>query len=105
MPRDTEDVDFNLFWEVYPRKTAKQVALKAWLKLKPEPALVARIITAVGRQKESDQWKRGIICHPSTWLNQHRWEDEMACASPLTPEGTETARNLNSWLASYGKKI
>jgi len=24
----------------------------------------------------SDQWQRGVIPHPATWLNDKRWEDE-----------------------------
>lgn len=36
------------------------------------------LVTAVERQKCSDQWTRDngqYIPHPTTWLNQGRWDD------------------------------
>lgn len=61
------------FWKAYPRKTAKTVALRSWKRVKgiELPALMA----ALQVQKETDQWRRGVIPHPATWLNQRRWED------------------------------
>ena len=77
---------FARFWEVYPRKVGKVVAEKAFLKcvdgLPEEDAaeLVDRMIDAVRSQSRSAQWQddERFIPHPSTWLNQHRWEDETA---------------------------
>ena len=77
---------FARFWEVYPRKVGKVVAEKAFLKcvdgLPEEGAaeLVDRMIDAVRSQSRSAQWQddERFIPHPSTWLNQHRWEDETA---------------------------
>lgn len=73
--------DFDRFWAAYPRKEAKKDARKVWDKLRPDPALVARILDAVERRKRSDDWLREggrFIPHPSTWLNGRRWEDETA---------------------------
>jgi uncharacterized protein YdaU (DUF1376 family) len=70
---------FGRFWSVYPRKTAKAVALKAWVKINPENDLFEQIIRAVEQQKKSAQWKKDsgeFIPHAATWLNQRRWEDE-----------------------------
>lgn len=72
-------LDFERFWNVYPVKKAKQDALKAWKKLKPDNDLVETIIAAVEKQKTWDGWKRDggqYIPYPATWLNQGRWEDE-----------------------------
>ena len=34
------------------------------------------ILLALDSQKKSEQWQNPVhIPHPSTWLNQHRWED------------------------------
>ena len=71
---------FTEFWAAYPRKAGKQAALKAWGKIKPDAALHAKIMAAVEQQKRSAQWKRDAgqyIPHPTTWLNQGRWEDEL----------------------------
>jgi hypothetical protein len=69
---------FAKFWEAYPNKTAKGDAFKAWQKIKSRPA-VEILLAAVEKQKSCSQWKRDsgqFIPHPSTWLNQRRWEDE-----------------------------
>ena len=66
---------FDRFWQKYPRKTAKQDALKAWDKLKADEALLDTILAALDRQIplwDDPQY----IPHPATWLNGHRWEDE-----------------------------
>lgn len=67
---------FDAFWSAYPRKTAKKRAAKAWRQLSPDPQLLDRMLAALAAQKAWDQWVRGIIPHPATWLNERRWEDE-----------------------------
>lgn len=71
---------FDAFWSAYPRKVAKPNALKAFEKIQPDDALLAKMLTAIDRAKASPQWiKDGgqFIPHPATWLNAHRWEDEV----------------------------
>jgi len=74
--RNIDMCAFDRFWAVYPKKTAKAVALKAWKKGKCD-GVVDAIVAAVDSQARSRQWKQGIIPHASTWLNQRRWEDEL----------------------------
>jgi hypothetical protein len=81
---------FDRFWAVYPKKAAKQVALKAWEKLAPDDGLLEAIIRAIERAKETRQWQRESGCfipHPATFLNQGRWEDEPV--PKLSHEGRE----------------
>lgn len=71
---------FNTFWEAYPKKTKKAVALKAFQKLKPSDQLLKTIMDSLEKFKRTDQWQKNdgqFIPDPSTWLNQHRWEDEL----------------------------
>lgn len=71
-------MSFERFWEVWPRKVAKQAAQKAWDKLQLDP-LTDAIIGAV-RKQERYQWQgkdRKYIPHPASWLNAGRWEDEV----------------------------
>ena len=71
---------FDRFWAVYPRHIAKQDARKKFEKLNPDDELLAVMIQAVEKQKKSEQWTKDggqFIPHPSTWLNQKRWEDEV----------------------------
>lgn len=74
-----ENESFKRFWEAYPKKVAKQDALKAFKKIKPDDNLFAEMMKALRRQKESTEWKRDkgkFVPYPATWLNGRRWEDE-----------------------------
>jgi len=68
---------FETFWKVYPKKTAKENAKKAWIKIKPNDELIAKITKAVKDQKLSER-EQQFIPHAATWLNAKRWEDEIA---------------------------
>jgi uncharacterized protein YdaU (DUF1376 family) len=68
--------DFDEFWKNYPKKTGKDIALKSWLKLKPN---INEVLKALAWQIESDQWQEKdgkFIPNPATYLNQGRWKDE-----------------------------
>jgi hypothetical protein len=72
-------VEFEIFWKEYPRKIGKKKALKVWTAAKDKPAL-ADILKSVQVAKLTDQWKKDggkYIPHPSTWLNEGRWDDEV----------------------------
>lgn len=76
---------FDRFWQSYPRKVGKGAALKVWDRMRPPTDLIEKIIAAVEAQKCSQQWVRDggqFIPHPSTWLNQMRWEDELEVNLP-----------------------
>ena len=71
---------FEVFWAAYPRHTGKQDAYKAFVKLKPDEALMQAILAGIEKQKQSAQWTKDggqFIPHPATWLNGCRWEDEL----------------------------
>lgn len=68
--------EFKDFWTLYPRKVGKGAAWKAWKAMKPPHGTV---LSAVSSQAKSKEWMKDggqYIPHPSTWLNQRRWEDE-----------------------------
>lgn len=69
---------FNIFWDLYPKKRDKKEALAIFLSLKPSEELFKAIIEAVKLQKHSKQWcDNQYIPYPSTWLRGKRWEDEI----------------------------
>ena len=77
--KDCSDL-FNQFWSSYPKHIAKQSAVKAFEKLKPDEKLLEAMLKAIAMQKESKQWEKdggAFIPYPATWLNQRRWEDEL----------------------------
>ena len=84
---------FAGLWDYYPRHTSKQAAAKAWDKLKPSDELIAQMGRALRRQKAWDEWKRGIgIPHLSTYLNQRRWEDDLAEPRSVADDDAEPPR-------------
>ena len=68
--------DFDTFWYEYPKKVGKEAARKAWFKNNPD---LDTALNSLKWQKVSPQWFKNnglYIPNPSTWINQHRWEDE-----------------------------
>lgn len=68
--------EFEKFWKAYPNQTGKGDASRAFDRIVERPP-VERLLEAVKIQKAGD-WTRDngkYIPHPSTWLNQRRWED------------------------------
>jgi|SRR3990170_4444333 len=71
---------FESFWKEYPNKKAKIKAEGIFLKKCRDEKLFAEIMTALNNQKQTEQWQKDngkFIPHPSTWLNQERWKDEI----------------------------
>lgn len=84
---DPDKPTFETFWSAYPRHTNKATARKAWEKLRLTSQEYASLLRAIEAQKQSPQWQRDdgqYIPHPSTWLNQRRWEDELPAAQQTT---------------------
>jgi hypothetical protein len=82
-PKNDSAMLFNEFWEQYPRKVAKQEALKAWEKLKPDKELFDEIMYALSAIKQTPQWTKDngeFIPYPTTFIRQQRWKDEIAPA-------------------------
>lgn len=71
---------FEAFWKEYPRKIAKQKARESFYRINPDQQLTQKMIDAVIAQRQTEQWKKDkgqFVPHPTTWLNQHRWEDQL----------------------------
>lgn len=65
---------FDRFWAAYPRHEAKQRTREQFERMMPSEELLARIlIDARTRYLGVEPDK---VPHPSTYLNQRRWEDE-----------------------------
>lgn len=69
---------FDDFWQLYPRKTNKAQARKAWAKLKPSEVITADIAFNITERLAAGEWQdKQFIPHASTYLNNERWEDEV----------------------------
>lgn len=81
-----KEQQFEEFWSKYPKKVAQSTAKKAFEKVS---APLETLLTAIERQKCSEQWSKDngqFIPNPATWLNQERWNDELS-PSKETPKG------------------
>ena len=100
------DNGFNKFWAAYPRKAGKQAAYTAFVSLFRSTAkgkrreLFVNLMKGLSSQRTSYDWNKEngkFIPHPTTWLHQRRWEDQLevnldAAESPATTEADELAR-------------
>lgn len=71
---------FETFWKEYPNKKAKPKAYQSWVKINPDENLLKQILDGLEKAKQSTQWQKDngqFIPHPTTWLNQERWNDEV----------------------------
>lgn len=78
--KEEEQMMFNKFWTEYPKKIGKEPAFRSWCKLSLEEKLMSEIMAGLKKYKQTDQWQKEngkYIPHPTTWLNQKRWEDEI----------------------------
>lgn len=78
------DEGFEEFWSLYPRKTAKGHAVKAWRaarKKAPTEVIMAGLQQQIPGISNSDP---KFIPHPATWLNGERWADETTATVAAT---------------------
>ena len=80
----SRDARFEEFWKAYPRKADRTEAQKAFENLRPDEKLMETLLAAIGRQKQTEQWRKQdgqFIPNPATWLRHRRWEDDVGPAS------------------------
>ena len=69
-------MQFDEFWNLYPRKVAKLVAKRIWGRLTKKDKEFISIMLPQHLLRWKDK-ELQYIPHASTWLNQKRWEDEL----------------------------
>lgn len=80
---------FDLFWDLYDKKTDRKKCLDKWKKLKPDE--IEKILSTVADFKKYKPFEKYTHPNPLTYLNGARWNDELPKAEqenkrPL-PEG------------------
>lgn len=69
---------FDRFWVEYPNKKGKITAREKWKKKKLNDKF-DQIMSKLLDYKKTEKWQNiEFVPHPSTWLNQERWEDELS---------------------------
>jgi hypothetical protein len=90
---------FETWWREYPHKVAKRAALKAYTAAIKRGASPADLIGGVRRYiATKPSWQ--AYCHPATWLNGDRHEDQ-----PAQGVRNDRARTTNAtdWFATAGE--
>lgn len=96
-----EPIDFDTFWRVYPRREGKKAARKAWDRALKDGAEPQAIIIGAFRYRDLPGREDRFTAHPTTWLNQGRWEDELVDRT----EQSKTDRNRVNLTAAARDQI
>lgn len=75
------DAEFAKFWEHYPRHTGKKAARAAYARARRSAdvrAIAQGLLRQLPSLRDTDP---KYVPHPTTWLNQGRWEDEVQPAA------------------------
>jgi len=73
------EAPFEVFWKAYPCKRGKPAAMRSWKKIKASE--LPSILSDIEFRKGTKSWRDGFTPHPSTYLNQRRWEDDDSFSS------------------------
>ena len=71
-------ISFDQFYKAYPRKVGRYAAEKSFKRLaEKEKTLAIEGLSNYIKHWEANKTEKQFIPHPSTWINQKRWEDEL----------------------------
>tara|TARA_R110000772_G_scaffold180357_3_gene291632 strand:- start:24 stop:815 length:792 start_codon:yes stop_codon:yes gene_type:complete len=72
----SSDSDFDLFWNLVPKKISKAAAKKAFMSAIKKIDLNTILEGITRYANETNGRESQFIKHPATWLNQECWSDE-----------------------------
>lgn len=90
---------FETFWKIYPRKIGKGAARTAFDKATKKASVDTILEMVQAYANKPDLPDLQFIPHPSTWLNQERWTDDLNAA------GVSNATSIASDILTRGKAL
>ena len=110
VPIDTVDILspslFSKFWELYPRNIGKATAMSKWNEIcshktikgiaRPTWEQIENTLTLLIKYEWKDK-EMQYIPHPTTWLNQARWLDEI--------DTTRKINNMKNTIGAYREGV
>lgn len=92
---------FERFWSAYPRRVAKRGAQEKFIRIVQRGEATAEQLIA-GAERFAAQMRREDrplekVAHPTTWLNQGRWEDEFGGPGAEDPTAGMTPEERERW--------
>lgn len=94
-----EEVMFNQFWAIYPKKVDKKGSFRAFKNIPKLKETFPGILQALEIQKQSPQWTKDngqYIPNPTTYIHQERWLS--------VNEREETQKKINDTLKENFEK-
>ena len=86
---------FNLFWSMYPRKVGKKDARTMFKRVNKKES--EKLMYGLKRFiEENKNTEKRYIPHPSTWINQERWNDYFETDELGKVKGVTRENNLNN---------
>ena len=70
--------DFERWWKIYPRKVGKYKAAPLFAKVCNRMNFDELMDATIRFAQSMDGQEKRFIPHPTTWLNQERWNDELS---------------------------
>ena len=99
----TDSPSFEDFYKIYPRKTAKGAAQRAWDKLPPEDRQKA--VEGALRYANDPNRDPSFTAYPATWLNAQRWLDEPLPPRKFTPEEIKARELLEARAKAEAERL
>jgi hypothetical protein len=95
---ESDPPHFRDFWKLYPRKSARGEAVKAFRRAvkKDQVDLIASGLAMWAEHWEAEDTEERYIPYPATWLNQARYLD-----TPPTRRQSQTEREIARFLAAH----
>jgi DNA-binding MarR family transcriptional regulator len=94
--------EFEIFWNCYPRRVAKPAAFRAYKAAVKKPGVTPLVLldgVAAWIGYWSARSEPEFVPHPSTWLNQERWNDApppLATPKIKTNAGVDILRQIRA---------
>ncbi len=95
-----EGVRFQEFWNLYPIKNGRKACEQKWIKRKLDDIADKIMEKLVIQVQEDDKWRRGFAPNPLTYINQDRWEDDIA---QPTNKSVSKSDSFNKYINSQSK--
>jgi uncharacterized protein YdaU (DUF1376 family) len=100
--------EFCEFWKIAEKKVGKGAAEKAYMKAREFEAkenINPAWIAANRKWKTLAENEKRFIPHPSTWLNEKRWEDEFQLEPEKPKTGIPFAKGCDAFGAPIGEAV
>lgn len=103
LPETVLKNDFEILWEMYPRKERKQDAFKAYKKAIKDGTTNKQIqdgIVAYKKKLVGEGTEHRFIRQGGTWFNNKGWEDEYIISPPKKQYGSrqKTEKPIPNWM-------